>query len=62
MSVPLSTLRITLSRGIWRVTLDGAFCGDYRTRDHAIEGADAAAAALRCRGRTVTILTPEADL
>lgn len=50
-----SILRITFSRGIWRVTLDGAFYGDYRSRRHAGDSADAAAAALRSQGRVVTI-------
>lgn len=56
MSVAPSVLLITLSRRIWRVTLDGAFYGDYRTRRHASESAEAAAAALRTRGRVVTVL------
>lgn len=54
MSAPPSEFLIALSRGIWRVTLDGAFYGDY----HAAESADTAAAALRNRGRTVTIVAP----
>jgi len=58
VSEPASVLRITFGRGIWRVTLDGAFYGDYRTRGNAIEGADAAANALRAKGRKITILTP----
>jgi hypothetical protein len=58
MSAPPSTLRITLSRRIWRVTLDGAFYGDYRSRRHATESAGAAAEALRGQGRIVTIVAP----
>ena len=53
-----STLHVTFNRGIWRVTLDGAFCGDYRSRRHAVDSADAAAAALRTQGRVVTITAP----
>jgi hypothetical protein len=57
--VPSSTLQLTLKRRIWRITLDGAFYGDYRTRTHANESAEAAAAALRQQGRVVTIVAPE---
>lgn len=56
MSAPASTFHITLSRRIWRVTLDGAFYGDYRSRRHAVESTDAAAATLRGQGRVVTIV------
>jgi hypothetical protein len=58
MSALPSTLRITLSQRIWRITLDGAFYGDYRTRRHATDSADAAASALRAQGRVVTIVAP----
>jgi hypothetical protein len=51
-------MQITLNRRIWRITLDGVFYGDYRTRRHADESADAAADALRKQGRTVTIIVP----
>lgn len=54
-----STLRITLKNRIWRITVDGAFYGDYRTRRHATESADAAAVALRAQGRVVTIIAPD---
>jgi hypothetical protein len=60
MSAAASTLQITFNRRIWRVTLDGAFYGDYRTQRHAAESAVAAAAALRGKGRVVTILQPSA--
>lgn len=59
MSALPSILRITLKRRIWRITLDDAFYGDYRTQRHATDSAEAAAATLRNQGRTVTILTPE---
>lgn len=61
MSAPASTLRITLRRRIWRITLDDVFYGDYRTHRHATESAEAAAAALRTQGRRVTILAAEAQ-
>jgi hypothetical protein len=61
VSAPSSILRITLRRRIWRVTLDDAFYGDYRSHRHAAESAEAAAATLRTQGRRVTILAPEAQ-
>ena len=58
MSAPLSTFHISVRHSIWRVTLDGAFYGDYRSLGQATDGADAAAAALRAQGRVVKIVTP----
>jgi hypothetical protein len=58
MSASPATFQIMFSRSIWRVTLDGAFYGDYRSRDQAREGVDAAALALRARGRVVNIVAP----
>jgi len=52
-----STLEITYRRSIWRLTLDGVFYGDYRSRRHATDSADAAARGLRATGRAVTIVT-----
>jgi hypothetical protein len=56
MSTIASTLLITLKRRIWRITLDGAFYGDYRTERHAAESAEAAALLLRGEGRRVNIV------
>jgi hypothetical protein len=61
MGPPASVFAIKLSRRIWRVTLDGAFYGDYRTRQHADESAEAAVKALRKEGRTVKIVSPTED-
>lgn len=58
MQTSPSTLEITFKRSIWRLTLDGVFYGDYRSRRHATDSADAAARDLRAKGRTVTIVTP----
>lgn len=58
MSAPASTFLITFNRRIWRVTLDGVFYGDYRSRRHATDSADAAAMALRSKGRIVNIVAP----
>ncbi|MGQ0534216.1 MAG: hypothetical protein ACT4OF_16225 [Caulobacteraceae bacterium] len=58
MSAPASTFHIVLRHGIWRVTLDGVFYGDYRSRGDATDSAEAAAATLRSQGRIVTIVAP----
>jgi len=49
-------LMITLRRGIWRITKDGVFYGDYRSKGHATEGAETAATALKRVGRAVKIV------
>jgi len=58
MNAPLSTFHVSVRHSIWRVTLDGAFYGDYRSLGQATEGADVAAAALRAQGRLVKVITP----
>lgn len=60
MNAPTTTISTTLRRGIWRVTLDGAFYGDYRSARHASESAEAAALALRKSGRVVNVIGPVA--
>jgi hypothetical protein len=57
-SQPASTFHIGERHSIWRVTLDGAFYGDYRTLDQATDGANAGAASLRAKGTNVTIVAP----
>jgi hypothetical protein len=51
-----AVLLITLRRGIWRVTKDGIFFGDYPSKRSATEGAEAAATILKRAGRAVKIL------
>lgn len=58
MNSTATTLLITLKRRVWRITLDGAFYGDYRSQRHAVDSANAAAIALRMSGRAVNIVTP----
>jgi hypothetical protein len=48
---------ITLRHGIWRITKDGVFFGDYRSKNIAEESAETAAIALRRIGRAVKIVT-----
>jgi hypothetical protein len=59
MAVPSSVIQITLRRRIWRLTLDGAFYGDYRSERHAVESAEAAAVTMRRAGRSVKIIMAE---
>jgi hypothetical protein len=47
---------ISLRCGIWRVTRNGVFYGDYRSGGNAAEGAEAAAVALRRAGRIVKLV------
>jgi hypothetical protein len=49
-------LMVVLRQGIWRVTKDGAFHGDYRSKATASESAETAAIALRRAGRAVKIV------
>ena len=42
-------------RGIWRVTKDGVFYGDYRTKTNGTEAVEMATSALRQAGRSVSI-------
>ncbi|MCR6643817.1 MAG: hypothetical protein NVV62_04480 [Terricaulis sp.] len=51
-----STFQITLRHGIWRILLDGRFFGDYRSRDHAMEGAEEARRAMAAGGRLASII------
>jgi hypothetical protein len=56
---PHSTFRLATRHGIWRVTLDGAFFGDYRSKQHALEGLEDARRALVGAGRDVEIVAPK---
>jgi hypothetical protein len=55
MTGPPITFRINLYHGIWRVMRDGAFFGDYRSRNHAVEGAEEAIRILTEAGRTAKL-------
>jgi len=59
MNLPPAIIRIGLRRGVWRVTLDDKFYGDYRSEMHAAESADSAASSLREGGRVVHVLGVE---
>lgn len=38
MPAPPSTFMLRLRNGIWRVTFNGQFFGDYRSEGNALEG------------------------
>lgn len=56
MPAPVSTFCLTFRHRIWRVTLDGEFFGDYRSKDQALQGVDDASHALGTVGRTVKVV------
>lgn len=51
-----SIFQITLRHAIWRVTMDGRFFGDYRSRSQALAGVAEARVALDATGRTVSVI------
>jgi hypothetical protein len=53
-----STFQLALRHGIWRVTLDGVFFGDYRSKAHALDGLADARRALAAGGRSIDVLMP----
>lgn len=55
MSAPASVFHLAVRHQIWRVTLDGAFFGDYRSKSQAMEGVDEARRAMKTVGRTATV-------
>jgi hypothetical protein len=56
-----AVLHVKLRAGVWSVSLDGAFYGDYRAKDWAVEAAKAKAHALRGQGLTVRVLILSTD-
>ena len=55
MAAPKSLFQLTRRHQIWRVTLDGVFFGDYRSKQQAMDGVADARRALDAAGRTVEI-------
>ena len=50
------TFRAHQRSGVWSVTKDEAFYGDYLTRDQALQSARAGARAVECRGGAARVL------
>ena len=61
MSPLQSTFEVTQRHGIWRVTLDGMFFGDYRSKAGAVAGIGESEQALGAEGRFVKIVMPEEE-
>lgn len=55
MSTEQTRIEAALRHGIWRVTLDGAFYGDYRSKLQTTEAMDDLALGLRAKGQQVNI-------
>lgn len=53
MAAAQSTFTLTHRHGIWRVTFDGAFFGDYRSEQHARESIAETQSKLASKGRIV---------
>jgi hypothetical protein len=50
--------RITPGSGVWHVSRNGEFFGDYHTRGNALRGAYAAACVEEGRGRVAQVFEP----
>jgi hypothetical protein len=61
MSPLRSTFEIAERHGIWRVTLDGVFFGDYRSQANALDGLGDAQRALTSAGRVVSVVAPQSE-
>ncbi len=61
MSPLQSTFELTQRHGIWRVTLDGQFFGDYRSKAGAVASIGESERALGATGRFVKIVMPEEE-
>ena len=56
MTQARSTLKIERRHGIWRIWLDGRFFADYRSKDQAIAGAEAAQRAMATLGKPADVV------
>jgi hypothetical protein len=55
---PSRVFRVTLRTGIWNVSRNDVFFGDYRTRGDAVRAAYAAARTEAGRGRLAQVFAP----
>lgn len=55
------TFRVATRGGVWRVSRDAAFFGDFLTRDAAVRAACLAAQASEAKGRHAQVLAPPRD-
>ena len=59
---PRGVFRVTLRTGIWNVSRNDVFFGDYRTRGNAVRAAYAAARAEEGRGGMAQVFAPPGTL
>ena len=52
----ISTFTAAERQGVWSVTRDGVFYGDYHSRDQAVASAHAGARAVEDRGGTARVM------
>jgi hypothetical protein len=56
-----STFTAAERHGVWSVTRDGSFYGDYNSRKQAVASAQAGARAVESRGGTACVLVSPGD-
>lgn len=56
------TFRISVRGGVWQVTRDGGFYGDYLSRSEAVASACSAARSLEAAGAFARVLTQPGDV
>jgi hypothetical protein len=56
-----STFRVELRSGVWTVTRDQVFYGDYFSREQAVQSACSGARAVEARGGTARVLAPPGE-
>lgn len=54
----VSTFRIGLRSGVWTVTKDQVFYGDYHSQDQALKSACSGARAIEAKGGLARVLAP----
>lgn len=55
------TFRVSVRSGVWSVTRDHVFYGDYLSRTEALRGACSAACSAEALGGTARVLAPPGD-
>jgi|GEM_PF-2669585 len=58
MAPPPSTFQLSFRHGVWRVSFNGAFFGDYRSEHDALEGITHAQRKLSAPAKVVRIQDP----
>lgn len=56
MSISNAVYSVQAHRGLWRVSLDGKYFGDYRSKEHALASVATAMRCLEATGRFASIV------